>query len=339
MANNVTGQKKKSSTIKGSAFKNFSINLLNKLNLQKDLSLNRQPITSGRIRHYLFTFRSTFSSFVGANILTLLFFLPLVFVVFFFMPTLERQASLGANLIGDLGFGFTGATNDALIALRAIYTLRINWMALIIPCMILGGLGMAGLFYCCRNRVWGAKISVFKHFFRGVSKYWWQYMSAFTFVGVLVYGIYALITNHFLLATYGAVPAWNYIVLVLLCILAFLTLLFFATFLGTNNMYKMSFGKVIKNSMILSFILIIPAILLSIVVCIPFFLLFSSFTKIIFYIFFVLCGFVYIALAYQEFAQYANDIFTNELLAQKAMQEEKNRRKSTRGSNKKNKRK
>ena len=339
MANDVTGKKKKSSTNKGSVIKNFTINLLNKLTLQHDMSLNRQPITTGRIKHYINTFKSTFSTFAGANILTFIFFMPLIFVAFFFMPQLEAQAVAGANFVGDIGFGFTGATNDTIIAIRAIYTLRIQWMALIIPCMLLGGVGMAGLFYCCRNRVWGAKIPVIKHFFRGVKKYWWQYMLAFTFLGTLAYGIYALITNHFLLATYGAVPAWNYIVLVLICIIAFLTLIFFSTFLGTSNMYKMSFGKVIKNSIILSIIMFIPALMMTIFIALPFLMFLSSITKIIFYIFFILCGFSYIALAYQEFAQYANDIFTNELLAQKAIEEEKNRRKGNRGSKKKSKRK
>lgn len=339
MANNVTGQKRKTSSNKGSAIRNFSVSLLNKLSLQKDLSLNRQPITSGRVRHYIFTFKSSFSAFIGANLLTIIFFIPLIFVAFFLVPTLERQTVLGANFVGDLGFGLTGSTNDTLIAIRAIYELRITWMSLIIPCMLLGGVGMSGLFYCCRNRVWGAKISVFKHFFRGISKYWWQYMIAFTFLGALVYGIYALLTNHFLMATYGAVPAWNYVVLVLICILAFLTLIFYTTFLGTNNTYKMSYAKVIKNSMILSFLMIIPAIMITVIISLPFLLLLSSISKIIFYIFFIMCGFSFIALAYQEFAQYANDTFTNELLAQKAIEAEKTRRKSVRGSNKKNKRK
>ena len=152
MAKAVNGQKSNKPS--------FAAKVLQNMTLGSDLSINRPAIQTGFFRHWWQTFRANYGSLVLQNIMCLLLAAPFIAFVFFIMPQLEQRWILqsGFNFVGDLGFGFTGGTNDTTLAIRGIYLFRLMFYSLIIPCFSLMGVGMAGLFYSSRNVAWGAKV-------------------------------------------------------------------------------------------------------------------------------------------------------------------------------------
>ena len=307
----------------------FSARLLRKLHLCQDMRLEKNDIEVGMFKHFWGTFKSNMTSMFANNLMFLLFALPIVIFIFFIMPLLEQKYIIdnNFNFVGDLGLGFIGATNDTLVAMRGIYNMRILYYLTIIPGFTLMGIGASGLFYCMRNKVWGANTKVFKHFFRGVKKYWWQFMLAFTFIGVVVYGFVASIQAYLLMSVGATAPWWIWLVMVLISILALLTLVFMIVYLPTINMYRMKNRYTIKNSLILSFISFVPAVIMVLLLAIPFAMMAWMFTKIIFMVLFGLYGFSFYALAVQCFGQFNADKFTNYLYDQSIIQAEREKRK------------
>lgn len=312
----------------------FSVKLLENLTLDKDLSVDREEIKSGRVRHWWGIIKSRYSSVMLMNLLFVLFVIPLAFIVFFLLPALERNATAGLNFMGDIGFGFSGATNDTNLGKILIYDIRIIYLSLIIPCCTIIGIGAAGLFYCCRNHIWGVKVKLRVHFWRGIKKYWWKYMISFTYIGAVAYLIIFTIFNHLKLSVYSPAPWWSYIAMIAACILGLLSLMYMVFHLPLTTTYKFKLKDKIKNSCILAIVLILVTLMFIGLMCLPMLLMISGITRLLLYIFFVMIGFAVYALAIQEFGQYACDIFVNELYAQKLIAQEKEEKKKLKDANK-----
>lgn len=331
MAKNINNTKEKKLS--------FSSNLLTKLHLEDDLSINREPIDRGMFSYWWTTLRGNMTSMFTQNLMFLLFILPLFILLKFLMPTLEQKFILenAFNFVGDLGLGFTGATNHTYLATKGIYMFRILFSLLIIPCFTLAGLAASGLFYSMRNLVWGAKVKVRVHFFRGIKKYWWKFMLAFTLIGVVAYGVIGSIYGYLYLSAGGEVaPWWIWPIMIFACLLALVTILYMLVYLPTVTMYRMKHTEIMHNSAILSFVCAIPAIILAVLLAAPLLMALSPIAEVILLVFLGLYGFSFYALAIQCFGQYTADNFTAVLYEQKIMNEERERRRQNRGSKKKN---
>lgn len=304
--------------------------VLKNLTLDRDVSINRPPISGSMIRHWWVTFKANYSALVLQNILCMLFAAPFIALVFFVMPNLEQRWILqsGFNFVGDLGFGLTGSTNDTTLAIRGIYLFRLMFYSLIIPCFSLIGLGMSGLFYSSRNVAWGAKIKL-RHYFRGFKKYWWQYMLAFTVIGIAVYAVLASIYGYLYLQIAGMTTWYMWIVMILACIIALLVLYFMLAYLPIINMYNFKNKIKIKNSILIAVALIMQATLLSVLlVGFPLALVWSYLSKMLLLVSFVLFGFAGYATAIQCLGVFAADNFTTVLYENMLYLQEKERRKA-----------
>lgn len=336
MAKTVSGQK--------SNKQSFALKVLQKMTLDKDLSINRPPIETGMFRHWWSVFKANYGAFVLQNIFCMLLAIPFIALVFFVMPNLEQRWILqsGFNFVGDLGFGFAGATNDTTLAIKGIYLFRLMFYSLIIPCFSLIGLGMSGLFYSSRNVAWGAKIN-FRHFFRGIKKYWWQYMLAFTMIGVAAYGVLASVYGYLYLQIAGFTTWYMWFVMIFACIFALLTVYFMLTYLPMITMYDFKNKVKIKNSILLALVLALQSTILAIfMVGLPISLIWTGFTKIILLISFVLFGFAGYSSAIQCYGVYAADNYTDVLYQNMLYEQEKERRRAsidTRRNSAKNKKK
>lgn len=311
----------------------YGTKLIDKLTLDKDLSIDRDVIERGRFRHFWFILRKNSSSIMLMNLLLVIFALPAVFLIFFLMPALEKAAVAMYNFSGELGMGFPGATQDFIPASIAVYNIRMIIVACLVPCISLIGLGMAGAFYCCRNYLWGTKVKIRVHFFRGIKKYWWQYTSAFTYLGAVACSIAISIINHLKMSVAASAPWWSYLIMVSLCIVGLLSFMFMLVFLPMQNTYSYSFRTKIKNSLLLALVLIIPSLLLTVIMSIPVAFAFNSITRIILYMFFVFIGFGMYALGISEYGQFACDSFIRHLYEQKLYTEEKERLRQIKGAN------
>ena len=307
----------------------FAAKVLDKMTLGNDISINRAPIETGMIRHWWRTFKSNYSSLVIQNILCMLLAAPFIALVFFIMPNLEQRWILqnAFNFVGELGLGFTGSTTDTVMAIKGIYLFRLMFYSLIIPCFSLIGLGMSGLFYSSRNVAWGAKIKL-RHFFRGVKKYWWQYMLAFTIIGIAVYAVLASIYGYLYMSIAGMTTWYMYIVMIIAVLIALAIVYFMITFLPIINMYNFKAGDKIKNSILLAVVLLLPSTMLGILwIGLPVALIWTSLTQMILLVTFVLFGFAAYATAIQCFGVYAADNYTTVLYQNMLYTQEKERRK------------
>jgi len=337
MAKAVNGQKSNKPS--------FAAKVLQNMTLGSDLSINRPAIQTGFFRHWWQTFRANYGSLVLQNIMCLLLAAPFIAFVFFIMPQLEQRWILqsGFNFVGDLGFGFTGGTNDTTLAIRGIYLFRLMFYSLIIPCFSLMGVGMAGLFYSSRNVAWGAKVK-FRHFFRGIKKYWWQYMLAFTIIGIAVYAVLASIYGYLYMSIAGMTTWYMYIVMIIAVLIALAIVYFMITFLPIINMYNFKAGDKIKNSILLAVVLLLPSTMLGILwIGLPVALIWTSLTQMILLVTFILFGFAAYATAIQCFGVYAADNYTTVLYQNMLYTQEKERRKQAsvnrKGTNKNKKNK
>lgn len=312
------------------------VKVLQNMTLAKDVSINRPAVNSnnsGMFRHWWYTFKSNYSALVLQNIFCILLAAPFIALVFFVMPRLEQGWVSSFNFVGDLGYGFTGATNDTALATKGIYLFRLMFYSLIIPCFSLIGLGMSGLFYSSRNVAWGAKVKV-RHFFRGVKKYWWQYILAFTVIGIAAYAVLASIYGYLYLKIAGMTTWYMWFVMIFACIVALLVVYFMLTYLPMVTMYNLKNKDKIKNSILLAIALVLQSTFLGILlVGLPLLLVWTSFTQIILFVSFVLFGFAGYATAIQCYGVFTADNYTNILYENMLQMQEKERR---RASNEKN---
>lgn len=322
MANAVKKQK--------SEKESFKVRVLSNMTLTNDLSINRPAIETGMVRHWWRTFKLNYSALVMQNLACLLLAAPFIIFVFFIMPNLEQRwiTQNAFNFVGELGFGFTGSTTDTITAIKGVYLFRLMFYSLIIPCFTLMGLGMSGLFYSSRNVAWGAKVK-FRHFFRGIKKYWWQYMLAFTVIGIAAYGVLASIYGYLYLNIAGLTTWYMWLVMIAACVLALLVVYFMLSYLPIINMYKLPVKDKVKNSILLSVALILHSTILAVILIgLPIAFIWSSITKILLLVTFVLFGFAAYATAIQCYGVYSADYYTTPLYQNKIYLEEKERRRA-----------
>ena len=324
----------------------FASRVLKNMTLGNDLSINRPSIETTMFRHWWRTFKLNYSTLVLQNIFCLLLAAPFIAIVFFVMPYLEQYwiAQSAFNFVGELGFGFTGSTTDTISAVKGIYLFRLMFYSLIIPCFAIMGIGLSGLFYSSRNVAWGAKVK-FRRLFRGIKKYWWQYMLAFTVIGVAVYGVLASIYGYLYLTTAGMTSWYMWIVMIIACIIALLVVFFMLMYLPIINMYNFKIKDKVKNSILLSVALIMPSVFLSaILIGLPIALIWSSLTKMILLVTFALFGFAAYTTAIQCYGVFAADNYTTILYQNLLYIQDKERRRAANvnrkpSGNKKNKKK
>lgn len=333
MANAVKKQK--------SEKQSYVARVLQNLTLGSDLSINRPSIETGMFRHWWRTFKFNYGSLVLQNLMCLLLAAPFIALVFFVYPNLEQRWILqsGFNFVGELGFGFTGSTNDTTLAIKGIYLFRLMFYSLIIPCFSLIGVGMAGLFYSARNVAWGAKVK-FRHFLRGIKKYWWQFVLAFTVVGVAAYGVTASIYGYLYLQVAGMTNWYMWLVMIASCIIALAVIYFMLTYLPIVTMYDFKNADKIKNSILLAVALLLPSTVLSVLMAIlPVSLAWTSLTRIILLVTFALFGFAAYATAIQCYGVYVADNYTSVLYQNMLYLQEKERRRAANETRNKNKKK
>ena len=316
----------------------MSTKLLRKLALSADLSMGREPLETGMFRYWWSLLRSNLGSLFGQNMLFFLFAAPIIATIFFVFPVLESKYIIdnGFNFVSDMGLGFTGANNDTQIAMQGLYMFRLMFSSLIVPGFCIAGIGAAGLFYCSRNRVWGAKVKVGVHFFRGIKLYWWKFMLAFTVLGMGIYGIVGSINAYLYYSVLGTAPWWIWIIMIGSSLFTLLTLIYMMNYLPSVTMYRMKHKMTINNSLILSVVTVVSSLVLLVIMSLPLLGFLNGIGSMIVGVFFLIYGFSFYALGVQCFGQYVADSFTNILYEHSVLEAERDRRRAEKIEGKRN---
>lgn len=283
-------------------------NLAKKLVLKRDLSPEgRVTNYKGRIRQAIQAISQNMTKLVLLNLLMVVACAPLI-VAYFWMKSKEGAAVAGLNFSTGIGVGF-GVTDDTLLAIERIYDIRLMGYGLsIFPTCLLVGLFASGLYYCCRNMLWGTKIKLVKHFLRGIKAHWYKFMISFAWLGALATGFAcSLIMVLKETALNGSANAGWWVLMIFIGILALLSAIYMTVGHGMYVTYKYKMKEYIVNTCCLSLIMIVPALIVTLffsgVMALSFVKILGTFLLVVM----VLIGFSCFAMFSLAFSQYCTD--------------------------------
>ncbi len=275
----------------------------------------RSTLPTNRWQLFWDIFKGNFGKIVKANLLTLLFFLPMVAVIIVMVMMRNMQSEVypfGANL--GVGYPFYPIQAGLSESLQLTNGLML-YGGLIITSFI-AALGLAGGMYVIRNMVWTEGIFVANDFWRGIKLNYKNALQAMLFFIIVLSLCGSLISlANFTIATGDITKGqrvWMIISQVtsyiLIILAAMMTLWMIA--LGVN--YKLKFFAMLRNAFLMSIGSFPQTIFFAALAAIPFILLlFGSFFLVIGIIMALLFGLAYALLVWLDFAQWLFDKFIN----------------------------
>lgn len=299
-------QQNKKDTLTAKLAKNFT--------LAKSLAPDVPNQSDNKMKKIFACFKGNYTQMISLNMMLMIFALPLIVFFFILLPNKESAAVANFTMTGGLGIGF-GVTDQTMEAFKAVYDLRKMFiLCFLTPSMMVLGIGASGIYHCCRNLMWGSKVKTFKHFFRGIRLHWWKFLLTFTFLGLVATSAsYSLVELQSQIALTGSASAGVWVWLILSCILALLTAMFYMIFQPNMISYKIKYRDMIKNSLILSIILFVTTLVVVVILAAPFLLVMVSFMRIIIYLIMLVVGGVFLVLCNVAFGQYASENFVDML--------------------------
>ena len=283
---------------------------------EKSEEYARSTLPTNRWQLFFDIFKGGFGKIVKVNLLTILFFVPLIAVILFYMLLVESNGIIypfGANL----GVGYPAAPMQQGIAeLLSVQNSFTLYAGLILTGFI-AAVGLSGGMYVVRNMVWTEGIFVTNDFWRGIKL---NYKNALQ--TVLFFTITLLLAGTMLrFAEFSIVvenlTGFNLVMMrisqgasyVLIALAAMMSLWMLA--LGVN--YKLTFFGMIRNSFLLTFATIPQTIFFMVLAFLPYvcFLIGSSLFLTIGIVLVLLFGISYALLVWLDFAQWVFDKYVN----------------------------
>ncbi len=287
--------------------------LIYRLTMGKDNLPDFTPDKLPGTRFQLFkdVFFNRFGALVKINLLTLLFCLPAI-AWLVIMSMIKRADGALLSYSANIGAG-TGlpVTDVSLLGQARAFRFDIQTYLVLIPCIMIAGIGLSGAFYVMRRLVWGEGVSVGGHFFRGIKMNFFPFLWSSLFAGVsfalvmINIGIYNNMTDvHVAFRIIGIAGS----------IIQFILLFSMFIFLTTQAVtYKLKTWPLIKNSFLFAIALLPTNILILALSVIPFLLfLLPSILLMLVLLLFALFGFSFIILLWTVYAHWAYDRFIND---------------------------
>ncbi len=275
----------------------------------------RSTLPTNRWQLFWDIFKGNFWKIVKANLLTLIFFLPMIalIVIMVLMKNMQGQIyPFGANL--GAGYPFY-PVQQGLAESLALSNNMIFYLGLLISSFI-ASIGLSGGMYVVRNMVWTEGIFVANDFWRGIKLNYKNALQATLFFVVIFSACGMLISlADFTIASAGvekAQKSWMVVSKVTSYILIIVAgmMYFWMIALGVN--YKMKFFGMLRNSFLLTLGSLPQTIFFIALAAIPFvLLLFGSFFMIMGIFMVLLFGLAYVLLVWLDFAQWIFDKYIN----------------------------
>ncbi len=250
-------------------------------------------------------FFGRFGTIVALNLLTCLFALPAVAVlVLFYM-----NKTIGNGFIpysSNFGIGYPVITDAARLGEVMTFTYNLYEFALLVPCLAVFALGVAGNLYVMRKLIWEEPTRTFKDFFRGIGKCWLPAI----FMGI-VFGLTLLLFEFSLgyFDAYRLSVSVKILCIVLSSILLAFMILFTAFFMTQNAAFKMRPMVLIRNSLLFVLGTNVQAILFVGIGIAPVFLMFIPGITMLLAMLYMFLGFSYSTLVISLFCHHCYEKF------------------------------
>ncbi|MDE7395701.1 MAG: hypothetical protein K2M95_06260, partial [Clostridiales bacterium] len=140
--------------------------LIYRLTMGKDNLPDYTPDRLPGTRFGLFkdVFFGRFGALVKINLLTLLFCLPAIAWVIIMMMIKQTDSSL-LPYSGNIGIGYPIAGDVTALGEARAFSYDLQTYLVLIPLIVIAGIGLSGAFYVMRRLVWGEGVGVGGHFF------------------------------------------------------------------------------------------------------------------------------------------------------------------------------
>ncbi len=278
----------------------------------------REQVPRGRWSDTWGVFRSNFGKIVINNLFTLLFFLPLVIIVY--VRTLYVQSLATLYPFNTAGLGaFFGAPNIEGLAEGLYMSADIMFYSLAIVGGLIAAVGVAGSCYSMKKLVNTHGEFTIKSYFHGVRTCYLN-VAIPTALFMIVFFCTILVSDwkEYTIAL-GNDSAWPTAAMVLMIILCVLVGIICMWFIAVGVSYKVKLWQLIKNSFVLLIGSVIQTVIILGIAFIPvWFLLIGSFMQIIAFIILIVFGFSFVFLVWMSFTQWVFDMYiTPNIQAQK----------------------
>lgn len=275
----------------------------------------RSTLPTNRWQLFWDIFKGNFGKMVKANLLTILFFIPMIafIVIMVMMKSVQGEMyPFGANL--GAGYPFYPVQQGMAESL----TLQNNFILYIglIVTSFIASIGLSGGMYVIRNMVWTEGIFVANDFWRGIKLNYKNALQTTLFFVIILGMCGSLISLANFTMAAGEISKgqkiWlsiskvtSYILIVLAAMMALWMIA-----LGVN--YKMKFFVMLRNAFLLTVGSLPQTIFFIFLAAIPYILLiFGSFFTVIAVIMILLFGLAYSLLVWLDFAQWLFDKYIN----------------------------
>ena len=283
---------------------------------EKSEEYARSTLPTNRWQLFWDIFKGNFGKIVKVNLLTLIFFIPLIAVIIIYTMLIKSNGIIypfGANL----GVGYPAVPGQAglyeLLSLQNSFLLYIG----VAIASIVASVGLSGGMYVVRNMVWTEGIFVSNDFWRGIKLNYKNALQTALFFCVMLFLSGTLIAfADFSLAS-GGLSKWqkiwmsiskgtSYLLIVFSAMLAF-----WMVSLGVN--YKFKFMQMLKNAFLMTIGTLPQTVFFGAIALLPFILfLFNSTFMIVLAVFIVLLfGLSWTLLVWLDFSQWVFDKYIN----------------------------
>ena len=309
--------------------------LADNLVIKRDLSPEgRTVFYKGRIREAMHVISANMTKLVLLNIIMLIACIPLIVMILYYQRTQESEILAGLNFSTGIGIGF-GVQDNTIDAISQIYDLRLFiYGVTLFPTFALFGIFASGLYYCCRNMLWGASVKIRKHFFRGIKSHWYKYLLSFSWLGILATGFAcSLIRILKENAVYGSANAGWWVLIVVCGLLTLLSAIYMLIGNGMYVTYRYKMKEYIKNTCILALMTIKSATLVVVFFSGVMALFFVGIISVFLLIVMIMIGFSAFAVFSLAFSQYVCDNVIGYLYDQDEKVKRKEQEKQARARN------
>ena len=283
---------------------------------EKSEEYARSTLPTNRWQLFWDIFKGNFGKMVKVNLLTLIFFIPLIAVVIFYLMLVESNGIIypfGANL----GVGYPAAPMQQGVAeLLAVQNSFVLYIGLILT-GIIAAIGLSGGMYVVRNMVWTEGIFVTNDFWRGIKlNYKNALQTSMFFTLVLTLSMTLINFSEFSLAIadvstaqevwFNISETFSYVLIVVVGLMSFWMIA-----LGVN--YEQKFFVLMKNSFLIMLGTLPQTIFFGAIALLPFilFLFGGSFFMMLAIVFVILFSFSFVLLVWLDFAQWVFDKYIN----------------------------
>ena len=248
------------------------------------------------------------------NLLTLVFLLPFIAIcVLTYMYKLANVDIL--PFTQNMAIGYPSYPSTFGLSANLALSASVEFFKFLIVGILVGAVGLSGGFYVMRNMVWAEGVRVGSDFFKGVKQNYFVVLFSLLFYGVIM-GLSVISVNmaQLLIDTCTGIKWLLISAQVLTYIIMGIVSIMVLYMITLGVTYKLSFGKLIRNSFILTIGLIPTNVFFAFLAALPF-LLFSLKVSMLMALAIVLVfvwGFSIFMLIWTDYSNWVFDRFIND---------------------------